>query len=148
MMTLLSPAFEDSQEIPQKFGKKTENISIPLAWKDAPMGTRSFALIFIDKSLHPRYYIHWMIKDIGSNISELEQDAVRNGKLPKGSKELKPYAGPFPPSGTHVYEFTLYALDVDILELPEKPTLEIFLDTVNKNVLGTTRLLGKFTKNR
>jgi phosphatidylethanolamine-binding protein (PEBP) family uncharacterized protein len=40
--------------------------------------------------------------------------------MPAGSREVRPYAGPFPPSGTHDYEFTLYALKTDRLDLPKK----------------------------
>jgi phosphatidylethanolamine-binding protein (PEBP) family uncharacterized protein len=40
--------------------------------------------------------------------------------MPAGSREVKPYAGPFPPSGTHEYEFTLYGLETERLDLPKK----------------------------
>ena len=43
VFTLQSPGFENGQEMPQKYGKKAQNVSPPLEWDDAPEGTRSRA---------------------------------------------------------------------------------------------------------
>ena len=51
MFRLQSPAFDDGQELAQKYGKRAQNVSPPLDWEGAPEGTRSFALSFVD--LHP-----------------------------------------------------------------------------------------------
>jgi phosphatidylethanolamine-binding protein (PEBP) family uncharacterized protein len=68
--------------------------------------------------------------------------------MPDGSREVKPYAGPFPPSGTHDYEFTLYALNTDRIDLPEKVSLDAFMSVLEPNLLATATLVGKFTKIR
>ena len=44
MFRLQSPAFDDGQEMAQKYGKKAENVSPPLDWEGAPEGTRSLVL--------------------------------------------------------------------------------------------------------
>jgi phosphatidylethanolamine-binding protein (PEBP) family uncharacterized protein len=62
--------------------------------------------------------------------------------------EVAQYAGPFPPSGTHDYEFTLYALKTDKLRVPTGATLEAFTQTAEQNSLAAARLVGKFTKMR
>jgi phosphatidylethanolamine-binding protein (PEBP) family uncharacterized protein len=64
--------------------------------------------------------------------------------MPTGSKELKVYGGHNPPSGSHDYEFTLYALKTDTLDLPKKITLEIFTEAVEQICLATAKLVGKF----
>jgi phosphatidylethanolamine-binding protein len=46
--------------------------------------------------------------------------------MPPGSGEVKPYAGRFPPSGAHDYEFTLYALKTDRVDVPEKISFRRF----------------------
>lgn len=68
--------------------------------------------------------------------------------MPSGSREVKPYAGPFPPSGTHDYEFTLYALETDRLDLPRKVSFDAFTRAVEPHALATAKLVGRFTKIR
>jgi len=145
-MQLSSPAFDNDQEMAQKFGKKIENVSPPLAWQDAPHGTKSFALAMVDLDSHN--YAHWMVVGIGANVTELKEGAANNHHMPPGSHELKPYADPYPPSGTHAYEFTLYALNIDGLDLPTKVTSEMFTSAAKKNSLATAKLVGKFKKIR
>jgi phosphatidylethanolamine-binding protein (PEBP) family uncharacterized protein len=50
--------------------------------------------------------------------------------MPAGSREVKPYLGPFPPSGMHEYEFTLYALRTERLDLPKKVSFDAFTEAV------------------
>jgi Raf kinase inhibitor-like YbhB/YbcL family protein len=145
MFRLQSPAFNDSQEMAQKYGKKAENVSPPLDWEGAPEGTRSLALSFVD--IHPvaRDYVHWLVADISPQLSSLPEGAASK---PSGWTEIKPYVGPFPPSGTHDYEFTLYALRTDALGLQPGATLEAFRRAAEQNSLATATLIGKFTKIR
>jgi Raf kinase inhibitor-like YbhB/YbcL family protein len=145
MFRLQSPAFNDSQEMAQKYGKKAENVSPPLDWEGAPEGTGSLALSFVD--IHPvaRDYVHWLVADISPQLSSLPEGAASK---PSGWTEIKPYVGPFPPSGTHDYEFTLYALRTDALGLQPGATLEAFRRAAEQNSLATATLIGKFTKIR
>jgi Raf kinase inhibitor-like YbhB/YbcL family protein len=146
MFRLNSPAFDDGQEMAQKYGKKDQNVSPPLEWEDAPEGTRSFALSFVD--IHPvaKGYLHWLVADINPELSSLLEGAA--GGRSSGFTELEPYAGPFPPSGTHDYEFRLYALRSDRLGVRPGATLEAFRQVAEQNSLATARLVGKFTKIR
>jgi phosphatidylethanolamine-binding protein (PEBP) family uncharacterized protein len=66
--------------------------------------------------------------------------------MPPKAQQLKPYAGPFPPSGTHDYELTLYALDAERLDVPTDAALQEFTGAVEPHTLGTAKLVGKFTK--
>ncbi|HMI34773.1 MAG TPA: YbhB/YbcL family Raf kinase inhibitor-like protein [Propionibacteriaceae bacterium] len=145
MFRLQSPVFNDSQEMAQKYGKKAENVSPPLDWEGAPEGTGSLALSFVD--IHPvaRDYVHWLVADISPQLSSLPEGAASK---PSGWTEIKPYVGPFPPSGTHDYEFTLYALRTDALGLQPGATLEAFRRAAEQNSLATATLIGKFTKIR
>jgi Raf kinase inhibitor-like YbhB/YbcL family protein len=143
-MKLTSPAFQDGQEIDQKYGKKNDNISVPLTWEDAPEGTKSFALSCVDHHPVAQNYIHWMVINISPDVTELPENAAA-GHMPLGSLELVPYAGPFPPSGTHEYTFTLYALDASSLDLADGARLETFEEAVRKHRLESATLIGTFT---
>jgi Raf kinase inhibitor-like YbhB/YbcL family protein len=144
-MQLTSSAFENGQEMPQKYGKKLENISLPLSWSAVPAGTKSFAVSIVDKHPVARNYVHWMVADVGANVTSLPEGASSSG-MPAGAKELKLYAGPFPPSGTHKYEITLYALKTERLVLPSKVNLEIFTEAAEQNAIATATLTSTFTK--
>jgi len=144
-MELNSSSFKDSQEIPQKHGKKNQNVSPELSWQNVPVGTKSFALSVVDTSLKPNYYVHWLVADIGADIPSLEEGAGGSTRMPAGSKELKPYEGPFPPAGTHNYEFTLYALSTDKLGLRSNASLDEFDMAVKPRALATAKLVGTFT---
>jgi Raf kinase inhibitor-like YbhB/YbcL family protein len=145
MFTLTSPAFDDRQQLAQKYGRKAQNVSPPLDWEGAPEGTRSFALSLVD--VHPvaRDYVHWLVADISPQLSSLPEGAA--SKLTAWT-ELKPYVGPFPPSGTHDYEFTIYALDTQSLDLRGNAGLKEFTRAAEAHSMATATLVGKFTKLR
>jgi len=148
VMMLQSSAFEDAQTIPPKYAKKGGNVSPPLSWENAPPGTKSFALSIMDNLSVARIYVHWLVSDMSADVTSLEEGASGNARMPAGSRELKAYVGPFPPSGTHTYEFTLYALKMEKLDLLEKVSLEMFTQAVEQSSLATAKLVGKFARNR
>jgi Raf kinase inhibitor-like YbhB/YbcL family protein len=144
-MELTSSSFAASQEMPQKLGKRADNISPQLSWNNAPAGTKSFALAEVDTHPVARGYVHWLVADIPEGVNVLGEGAA-DGAMPASSHEVKPYTGPFPPSGTHDYEFTLYALDTAKLDVPDDASLEQFTKAVAPHSLATAKLVGKFTK--
>ena len=146
MFRLMSPAFEDGKELAQKYGKGAGNVSPPLEWEDAPQGTRSFALTLVDIQPIARNYVHWLVADISPKISSLPE-AVTGDKTPAFT-EIKPYIGPFPPHGTHDYEFTVYALRTDSLDVPHGASLQEFTQAAQRESLAAATLIGKFTRIR
>jgi Raf kinase inhibitor-like YbhB/YbcL family protein len=144
-MSLSSSSFAEGGDIPQKHGKRADNVSPQLSWTGAPMEARSFALAMVD--IHPiaKGYLHWLVVDIDAATTSLPEDAA-DGAMPTGSRELTPYAGPFPPSGTHEYELTLYALDAETLALPANVSLEKFNSEIKGRTLTTAQIVGRFTK--
>ncbi len=141
-MQLTSTAFVDGQEMNQKYGKKIQNVSLPVAWNGAPPNSKSFALVMIDRHPVARNYCHWLLIDIPASVSELAEGV----SAPKEARALKEYTGPFPPSGTHSYELTVYALDTDKLQLPAKPKVEISLNEIESHTIEKALLVGNFTK--
>jgi Raf kinase inhibitor-like YbhB/YbcL family protein len=144
-MSLTSSSFPDGGDIPQRHGKKIDNVSPELSWMGAPEETKSFALAFVDTHPIARGYVHWLVVDIDAATTSLPEGAGA-GAMPPGSRELIPYAGPFPPSGTHAYELTVYALDTDTLALPANSHLEEFKARVKDHTLASAKIVGKFTK--
>jgi Raf kinase inhibitor-like YbhB/YbcL family protein len=146
VFSLKSRAFDDAQEMAQKYGKEAGNVSPPLEWEDAPQGTRSFALTLVDIDPIARNYVHWLVADISPKISSLPE-AVTGDRTP-AFKEIQPYIGPFPPHGTHDYEFTVYALRTDNLDVRHGASLQEFEQAARRESLAAATLIGKFTKIR
>lgn len=155
---LLSNAFENGKVIPSKFATTSvtggKNYSIPLSWENSPTGTKSFAVIIVD--LHPvaNNWVHWMVINIPVDIKLLEEGASGSKKMPQGSKELdnsfgwNGYGGPQPPkgSGPHKYEVTLYALNLEKLELDKHTSLKTFQKAIDGKVIESVKIIGVFER--
>jgi Raf kinase inhibitor-like YbhB/YbcL family protein len=104
-------------------------ISFPISWKNPPVGTASFALVFLDYDNvedEGVCWIHWLVADIPANVGGLSKDESRtNPRLIQGSNSWALPYGPYEgisqdlichyggpaPGRSHEYECTLYALD-------------------------------------
>lgn len=140
-MRLTSSDFDDDGVIGVRHGKKSDNLKPQLSCSEVPAGAGSLALAMVDTHPVARGYVHWLI----DGIPPADGDFVTRGEITAG-RELQPYAGPFPPSGTHRYEFTLYALDRSAPEAPPNTPLAEFLKMVKSHVLATATLTASFTK--
>jgi Raf kinase inhibitor-like YbhB/YbcL family protein len=154
---LSSSSFLDQQVLPTKFAYRGvaggKNISVPLAWSDAPPETQSYALSMIDPHPVANNWIHWLVINIQTTTSSFVEGA--SGKaMPGGAKELYNsygtlgYGGPEPPkgSGKHPYVFTLYALDIGDLDLPQNSSLVAFEKALNTHVLASAKITGTYER--
>ena len=115
-------------EVFNGFGCTGENKSPQLSWKNAPEGTKSFAVTMYDPDAPTGSgWWHWLVFDIPVNNNELVSGAG-NTKLnltPEGVIQsitdygANGYGGPCPPEGhgLHQYIITVYALKTDKLGL-------------------------------
>jgi Raf kinase inhibitor-like YbhB/YbcL family protein len=143
-MKLKSENFVDNSSIPSEFTCDGRNVSPQLSWEDVPEETKSFALSVTDPDAPGGTWIHWLVYDISKELRKIER-----GGLPEGAKEVendfgkRPYGGPCPPSGTHRYFFTIYALDTEHLEGLNKRS---FLDTVEKHTIKKAVIKGLYKR--
>ena len=152
MLQLSSSSFTAGGNIPRQFTCEGEDISPELSWKNAPSGTKTFALIVHDPDA-PRAggFTHWVVYNLPANVTHIAQDAPKSEKLPAGGIQGKNdfgqtgYKGPCPPSGTHRYYFYLYALDTE-LKLPSGPNKDEVEKAIKGHVLQKAELMGKYKK--
>jgi Raf kinase inhibitor-like YbhB/YbcL family protein len=153
-MEITSAAFKDGEKIPIQYvmpGAGGKNISVPLSWKDAPSGTKSFALSMVDPHPVAQNWVHWLVINISESVTSLEERASGK-KMPPGSVELKNsfgdigYGGPQPPKGTgdHPYVFILYALKVEKLDVGASPSLSTFKKALEGKTFGSATITGKY----
>lgn len=154
-MNLTSPAFTNEGRIPKKYTCESDDLSPPLEWTGAPAETKSFALIVDDPDAPDpakpqRVYVHWVLYNIPTNTTALEENASR-GNLPAGTItgmndwDNREWGGPCPPIGRHRYFFKLYALDVTLTGLtsPKKKDVE---DAMEGHILAQAQLMGTYQK--
>jgi len=152
-MRITSPAFAESEAIPEKYTCEGRDISPPLVFTDIPEATKSLVLIVDDPDAPdpaaPKMtWVHWLLFNLPSHLKSLDED-VR--KLPPGTDAghndwgRLDYGGPCPPIGRHRYFFKLYALDIRLngLKMSDKPAL---LQAMQGHVLEQTQLVGTYLK--
>lgn len=155
-MLLTSSAFQDGGRIPVEHCMTGvpggANVSLPLAWSQAPAETASFAVFIVDRHPIARNWVHWAVVDLPPSVTGLPAGA--SGSLDPPARELvntfgeRGYGGPMPPpgSGEHPYEVTVYALDVGRLEIPDAPTAADVERAVAGHVLARAALTGVFSR--
>jgi Raf kinase inhibitor-like YbhB/YbcL family protein len=143
---LSSPSFAERGAIPVKHSCDGENLSPALAWEGAPQGTVSFALVVDDPDA--RGFVHWVVFDIRGGSSGSLPEGVRPTDAPsQGRNDMgqKGYTGPCPPSGTHRYRFTLWALS-GRLNLTGNPSAAETRTAANNLILGQTTMTAAYTR--
>ena len=142
-MKLMSKDFVDNSSIPSEFTCDGRNVSPQLSWENVPDETKSFALSATDPDALGGW-THWLVFDIAKELREIEKNS-----LPAGAKEMendfgkKTYGGPCPPSGTHRYFFTIYALDVEHLEGVNKRN---FFDKIEERTIEKAEIKGLYKR--
>ncbi len=141
--------------------------SLPLVWKNAPQGTKSFALLMDDPDAKPvmqtfgmkgNAFIHWLAADIPASFDSLKDNiSVENPPFVQGKNGAGRigYTGPKPPSDIpkniskpiiHIYHITLYALSAPT-GLKNGFTLEQFNNALkdSSKILGKAHLNGSYS---
>jgi len=146
-MILTSSVFENGGTIPQKYGYKNKNLSIPLKISEIPEGTKSLALIMDDPDAMGavgKVWVHWILWNISSNTKEIPENSIPENSI-EGKTDFDEigYGGPAPPDKEHTYIFKLYALDI-FLDLKQGSTKVEVEESMKKHIINETRLEGKF----
>ncbi len=137
------------------FGCVGKNESPQLSWKNAPEGTKSFAITMYDPDAPTGSgWWHWLAFDISSTIHELKAGAgnINSGLFPKNSIQsvtdygIKGYGGPCPPKGhgLHQYIITVYALKTDKLGLTAETNPAVVGYYLGNNTLAKASIVAYY----
>jgi Raf kinase inhibitor-like YbhB/YbcL family protein len=141
-ITVTSAAFDDGSPIPVRFTCKGDNVSPPLAWSGVPSGAAALALVVADPDAPGGTYIHWVVLD-----ADPATTSVGEGEVPAGAGQARNsakharYDGPCPPSGTHRYRFTVFALRRGT-GLPDGADLHTALASIDRLATARGTLVG------
>jgi Raf kinase inhibitor-like YbhB/YbcL family protein len=140
---LASSAFENGKAIPREYTCDGPDRSPPLAVSGVPTGTAALALVVRDPDA--RGWVHWVAYDIPAATRALAAGAAGATLGPVGltSWGTAGYRGPCPPSGTHHYAFTLYALS-QRLPLSGHPSADQVEAAAKGRTIATVKLTGTY----
>lgn len=138
-MQLTSEAFKDGGAIPAQFTCDGQNSPPQLSIHGVPANAKSLALIVTDPDAPSGTFTHWLVWNIPPNSPSVA------GMLGTNDFGKDTYGGPCPPSGTHHYIFTLYALDSE-LQLPSTAKRDQVESALKGHVVAQTKLTGTYAK--
>ncbi|PKG39425.1 YbhB/YbcL family Raf kinase inhibitor-like protein [Psychromonas sp. Urea-02u-13] len=133
------------------FGCSGGNLSPQLTWENAPKNTKSFAITAYDHDAPTGSgWWHWQVVNIPSNVSTLGSNAgsTTENLLPAGSVQIqndygsRGFGGACPPAGhgVHHYQFTIHALSVEKLELPDNASGALAGYMINANSIESSTI--------
>lgn len=149
-MVLSSPAVADGGALPVEFTGDGANATLPLDWKGAPAGTRSYAVVMhhIDPEGKAKWY--WTLYDIPASVQALARNVTGLGTL--GTNSVNNRVGYAPPHskgpGAKTYIYTVYALSAP----PQVPvpatqvTRDVLIAAMEGHILASAELKVVYTR--
>lgn len=143
-LVVTSNSFKHNQDIPRKYSCEGQNISPDLHISNIPAEAKSLAIIMHDPDAQKKGgFTHWVVWNISTD--GLIPENFQGGKQGMNSSKKNGYAGMCPPTGTHHYHFTVYALDtqLDIVDNTDKAGLD---GAMTGHILAKGELTGLYKK--
>lgn len=150
-ISVSSGSFKDGGYIPRKYTCDGQDISPSLHWENIPVNTESIMILVYDPDAPIGYFIHWVIYNIPTHISTLDEGESGGGKVSSLGVETVNdfgrlgYGGPCPPPGKpHRYIFVVFALDT---LLPSKESKVKSLDILKEargHILAYGSIMGLY----
>lgn len=137
------------------FGCNGKNISPELHWTNPPKGTKSFAITVYDPDAPTGSgWWHWLVVNIPVKTTAISANASAEHKLPKGAIETMTdygfggFGGACPPKDdkAHAYIFTVYALDVDKLDVKDKTDSAIVGYNINGHTIQKATMVSYYQR--
>ena len=149
-LTAESSAFSNNGTLPAKYTCDGASVSPPIAWKDAPTGTKSFAVIMHHVPPTGDNHVYMLVYNIPSSVNSLVEKNASVGlfgvNTVNGKTEYSPPCSQGP--GAKLYVMTVYALSAEpVLGVAQsKVTRDILLAAISKTTLGTAVMNVNYTR--
>ena len=146
-----------NDQVFNSFGCTGKNISPQLSWKNAPAGTKSFAVTVYDPDAPTGSgWWHWIVFNIDKSVDTLKTGAsglsANKGGMPAGAIESstsygsKGFGGACPPEGDkpHRYIFTVFALNIEKIEQTADARPELVGFFLNSHAIAKASILAYY----
>jgi Raf kinase inhibitor-like YbhB/YbcL family protein len=154
--TLTSPGLADNGTLDSRHAASAQdcggkNVSLPLAWSNAPSETKSFAVtIFDPDGARGLGIVHWVLYGVPAATTALTE----GGPPPAGSigginrTGKDGYYGPCPPHGDapHHYVVQAYALDFAANALPAALDRDGLITAMKGHVLAASSMVVRYAR--
>lgn len=160
LFTLSSPAFADDGLLPVRYAGGAQcndarggNLSPPLAWSNAPKGTKSFAVMMSDPDGQRGLgSVHWLAYGIPAARTGLAEGdgaaTARDITAGKNSRGTTGYSGPCGPpiDAPHHYVIQVLALDLAPDALPPGLDRDELVKAIAGHSLGPASLVARYRR--
>lgn len=138
-----SSAFLQNEAMPTKYTCEGQDVNPPLHITGIPDEAKSLAVIVDDPDAPGGSFCHWVLW----NVPITHQFKENEKRGCKGINDFgkQQYSGPCPPSGSHRYNFKVYALDCT-LDIPLNSGKLQLEKAMSDHVIGFGVLTGKYKK--
>jgi Raf kinase inhibitor-like YbhB/YbcL family protein len=143
-LVVKSKAFEAGKKIPKKYSCDDQSINPPLTISGVPKEAKSLALIMDDPDAPRGTFVHWVVRNIPPETTEIAENTVPGVEGLNGAGEPS-YTGPCPPSGTHRYFFKVYALNQE-LNLRERTGKRELEAAMQGHIIAKGELIGLYSR--
>lgn len=155
-LTVESKAFDDGDEIPERFTCDGGDLSPPLSIQGVPEEAETLALLVDDPDAPgDGAFVHWVLWNLPTDITDLPEEVPKRGRAPpiddapQGSNDFgrAGYGGPCPPKGDgpHTYRFRAFAVDGE-LDLGPGSNGRQLEEALEGRVLAEGQLTGTFER--
>ncbi len=141
-----------NDQVFNSFGCTGKNISPQLSWRNAPKGTKSFAVTAYDPDAPTGSgWWHWVVFNIDESVDTIKTGASTK-TMPAGAVESitsygsKGFGGACPPVGDrpHRYIFTAYALDIENIDQPAEARPELIGFFLNSHAIAKASIMAYY----
>jgi phosphatidylethanolamine-binding protein (PEBP) family uncharacterized protein len=146
---LSSPEVMDGGNLPKDYTGDGSGATLPLSWKGAPAGTKSYALVMDHLAPGNVMKSYWNVWDIPPTVSSLPKNVQGVGKVGTSFKGELGYEPPHSQGpGAKTYVLTVYALSspLQITQSPREVSRDVLLSAMKDKVLASSSLSVVYTR--
>jgi len=143
IMKIQSDAFVNNGRIPDQYTCNGSSQIPNLNISGVPVGAKTLAMVMDDPDAPGGTYVHWVIWNIDPKTTSIGDGNIPSEAVEGYNSDTKGWYPPCSPSGTHHYNFKLYALDT-VLDISDSSTKSDLVRAMTEHIIATATLTGLY----